>query len=71
MTNALKNSMDFDKQKSDLAANLNEQKQFPNQHKMDSMYLILNSEVFVVFTCDSQPQIQNCRLNNSKPLRQN
>jgi len=54
MTNALKNSMDFDKQKSDLAANLNEQKQFPNQHKMDSMYLILNSEVFAVFTCDTQ-----------------
>lgn len=47
--------MDFDKQKSDLAANLNEQKQFPNQHKMDSMYLILNSEVFVVCTCCIYP----------------
>lgn len=47
--------MDFDKQKSDLAANLNEQKQFPNQHKMDSMYLILNSEVFVVCTCCVNP----------------
>ncbi|CAI6363760.1 unnamed protein product [Macrosiphum euphorbiae] len=44
VTSALKNSMDFDKQMSDLAANLNEQKQFPNQHKMDSKYLILNSE---------------------------
>lgn len=63
--NALKNSMDFDKQKSDLAANLNEQKQFFNQHKMDSMYLILNSEVFVVCT---QPNIRSCRLNISIPF---
>lgn len=43
--------MDFDKQKNDLAANLNEQKQFPNQHKMDSKYMILDSEVFAVCTC--------------------
>jgi len=48
--------MDFDKQMSDLAANLNEQKQFPNQHKMDSKYLILNSEVTRVYQCLSKPK---------------
>lgn len=52
--------MDFDKQKNDLAANLNEQKQFPNQHKMDSKYLLLNDEVFVVCTIVStQSSIKN------------
>lgn len=52
--------MDFDKQKNDLAANLNEQKQFPNQHKMDSKYLLLNDEVFFVCTIVStQSSIKN------------
>lgn len=48
--------MDFDKQMSDLAANLNEQKQFPNQHKMDSKYLILSSEVILVYQYVSKPK---------------
>jgi len=48
--------MDFDKQMSDLAANLNEQKQFPNQHKMDSKYLKLNSEVTHVYQYLSNPK---------------
>lgn len=57
--------MEFDKQKNDLAANLNEQKQFPNQHKMDSKYLVLNSEVLLVFTfCLSN-------LESKIPCRQN
>lgn len=41
---------------SDLAANLNEQKQFPNQHKMDSKYLILSSEVILVYQYVSKPK---------------
>jgi len=60
--------MDFDKQKSDLAANLNEQKQFPNQHKMDSKYLVLSSEVTRVYPC-IQPRILYTRLDNSNPLK--
>lgn len=50
--------MNFDKQKNDLAANLNEQKQFPNQQKMDSKYLILNSEVFLCVLMSTQSKIQ-------------